>query len=45
MNIWPPRTTLTRDEASAAMQKLPRELHRLLLWLATGQDPGRNWAG
>lgn len=32
-------TPAARADAEAAMPRVPPELHRLLLWLLTGQDP------
>jgi hypothetical protein len=34
-----PRTTLTGEQCRDILPRIPPELQRLFLWLATGQDP------
>lgn len=31
--------TMSRPDCEAVLARLPQELHRLFMWLATGQDP------
>ena len=36
--------TMSRPECEAVLARLPDELHRLFMWLATGQDPASKQA-